>query len=478
MENIHLITTSNNYYLYNFNLERLFLVSPTLYGILSGNNETNYNENEVEYYRRKIQFLKKHHQLDKKIAKPEFLTISPQMVQNSFINTNQITFEVTDKCNIACKYCAYREFYNDYDERKGQNLDIRTATRLLDTLSTYWNTTKDTSSNKIVDIGFYGGEPTLNMKFIEGIVNYANSIKGINRIFTFSMTTNGMLLDKYMHYLVSNNFRILISLDGNSKNSMNRLDKNGNSTFEHVIQNIDLLKTTYPDYFETNISFNAVLHDKNPIEELYSFFKSKYNKVPRLSPLGISGRNKDKKAIFKQMDRNVFKELNSITRGDEIQKWMGMSKPGYLGFVYFVYQTMGSVYANFNELIFGKRNTKLITTGTCLPFSRKIYVTVNEKILPCERVGQHIVLGYIKDDTKVDFDNIASTYNEYYKKAMNKCSTCYNFNSCMTCLIADNGKCGNKMNQNTFQKWCRNNIEKLEQNPKSFKDIKYKIAVQ
>lgn len=479
MKNIHFITTSDkNCYLYNFNLERLFLIPPVLYGILAENNTFNCSDEEKEYYTKKIQYFKKYRLLDNRILRPDFLDISPQMVQNSFINTNQITFEVTDKCNIACKYCAYRELYNDYDERKGVNLDINSAIKLLSTLSIYWKSNKNTSSNKIVDIGFYGGEPTLNMKFVENIVHYVKEIKDINRTFTFSMTTNGMLLDKYMDYLVINKFRILISLDGNDKNNMNRLDKNGNSTFERVIYNLDLLKAKYPDYFDEYVSFNAVLHDKNPIEDLYFFFKSKYGKRPRLSPLGTSGRNADKKSIFKLMDRNIQKELEDSKHGNEIVKWMGISAPGYLAFVNFVYQIMGSVYTNYNELIRGKKTTKFLPTGTCLPFSRKIYITVNDKILPCERVGQNLVLGYIQDNVNIDFSKIASIYNGYYEKIRMKCTTCYRYKSCMICLLAENGECNMQMKEGLFKKWLRYNIEKVEKRPQSYKEIKYKIIIK
>ncbi|GHT49143.1 hypothetical protein AGMMS49982_01940 [Bacteroidia bacterium] len=33
-------------------------------------------------------------------------------------NLRQITFEVTDACNLKCTYCGYGEFYNDHDKRE------------------------------------------------------------------------------------------------------------------------------------------------------------------------------------------------------------------------------------------------------------------------------------------------------------------------------------------------------------------------
>jgi uncharacterized protein len=49
-------------------------------------------------------------------------------------NLRQIVFEVTDACNLKCKYCAYGEFYSDYDKRENKSLSIDSAITLLDYL--------------------------------------------------------------------------------------------------------------------------------------------------------------------------------------------------------------------------------------------------------------------------------------------------------------------------------------------------------
>ena len=49
----------------------------------------------------------------------------------SLANTRQITFEVTDVCNLNCVYCAYGKFYNNYDIRSNKKMDIRLAYSML-----------------------------------------------------------------------------------------------------------------------------------------------------------------------------------------------------------------------------------------------------------------------------------------------------------------------------------------------------------
>lgn len=85
------------------------------------------------------------------------------------------------------------------------------------------------------------------------------------------MTTNAVLLEQYMDFLVKNNFEILISLDGNKYNDSYRVFKNGNSSFDTVISNIDKLYSSYPAYFIQNVKFNSVLHNRNSVKDANTF---------------------------------------------------------------------------------------------------------------------------------------------------------------------------------------------------------------
>jgi uncharacterized protein len=66
-------------------------------------------------------------------------------VEHNLANLNLLTFEVTDACNLKCKYCGYGEFYEDYDERKNQYLSIDYAKKIIDFLVPYWNSPLNTS---------------------------------------------------------------------------------------------------------------------------------------------------------------------------------------------------------------------------------------------------------------------------------------------------------------------------------------------
>jgi uncharacterized protein len=46
-----------------------------------------------------------------------------------------LVFEVTDKCNLKCKYCGYAELYGGYDERVGKDLLFFKAQAIIDYFS-------------------------------------------------------------------------------------------------------------------------------------------------------------------------------------------------------------------------------------------------------------------------------------------------------------------------------------------------------
>lgn len=43
-------------------------------------------------------------------------------VKSSVEKLRVLTFEVTEKCNLACEYCAYGIFYNTDDDRQRRDM--------------------------------------------------------------------------------------------------------------------------------------------------------------------------------------------------------------------------------------------------------------------------------------------------------------------------------------------------------------------
>lgn len=283
--------------------------------------------------------------------------INADLIRHSLCNTAQITFEVTDSCNLSCEYCAYGKLYSDYDQRENKMMPIKFATNIIDYMIELWESNHN-SFNDNLHISFYGGEPTLNMNFIEKIVDYIKS-RHIKKHCTFNMTTNGILLDRYMDYFVANDFVLLISLDGNKDANAYRKRNDGTESFEKVISNIDKLQKQYPDYFKNKVNFNSVLHNKNSIDSIYSFIKGRYDKIPHIGDVNDIGIREEMKDHFLHIYRNSYESFAGNDDYGMIEKDMFLKSPTYHSATLFLMNNSDFKYDNYNELLYGKKRKKL-----------------------------------------------------------------------------------------------------------------------
>jgi uncharacterized protein len=413
--------------------------------------------------------------------------LSANDVKYHLANTPQITFEVTDACNLKCTYCGYGQFYSDYDARENKRLSPDKAIRLLNYLQELWNSSFNASINKKLYVSFYGGEPLLNMPFIQTIVDYTDTrLQGKQRYFTFSMTTNALLLHKCMDFLVEHNFHLLISLDGDAGNTSYRIDPKGHPAYEKIIKNVNLLRDKYPDYFEKQVNFNAVLHNRNSVESIYRFFKENYNKIPSIGELNNMGIRPEMRETFMKTYRNSEESLHQSEHYDKIERDMFIQASSYKSLSTYLLQYSDFVYKDYNELLLGKDKIKrILPTGTCPPFSKKVYVTVNGKLLTCERIGHQFALGEVTDtEVKLDFEAIAQKYNRYYTKLDKQCKACFNKKACIQCIynLPDIDKpqvtCHGFMSKKDFESYRNAQLSFLADHPEDYHRIMTEIIVK
>lgn len=263
---------------------------------------------------------------------------------------------------------------------------------------------------------------------IKKIINYIKKTKDINNEnikFCYGMTTNGTLLNKeIIDYLVHNKFNLSISLDGNKYHNEYRVFKNGKNSFDILFNNILIIKNSYPDYYKNSVNFNVVLHNKNPQTELIDFFLS-IDKYPRIS--NLSTRNIDIENLIK-LKKIVQKLPNKILKPSFILPLFTKHNSSNIVNDYLSLKNLKHLHFN-NE--FG-----LLHTGTCFPFSRRLYIKNDGYIYPCERIGNSYFMGKI-DNNKVNIDpeKIAKRYNNYLESLSSYCLNCYNNLSCSHCMF-------------------------------------------
>lgn len=185
------------------------------------------------------------------------------------------------------------------------------------------------------------------------------------------MTTNGLLLDKYMDFIVEHDFNLLISLDGNEENNGYRVFKNGKPAYAKIMGNIQTLRRKYPDYFQEKVSFNAVLHNKNSVSQIFHFFKDNFSKHPSIGSLNTNGIKESQVKGFWDTYANFYDSLYNSEDYTMIEKEMFIGIPTVQEASTFLYKKSDCVFDNYNDLLFATEDAATFPTGTCLPFSKK-----------------------------------------------------------------------------------------------------------
>ena len=444
-----------------------------------------FTKEEIEYYYKKYLLLKRNGHFGD-ISREQSLggKLTPEDVRELLANISQVTLETTEKCCFKCLYCGYGEFYLPRDARSEKSLEFSSVEKIFTYLLEYWNSPLNRSVGKNIYISFYGGEPLLNFKLIEDVVNYMKNLDLRHNRLTFSMTTNGVLLEKHIDFLVENEFNLLISLDGDETGNDYRVFKDGNPAFPAIMENIAALRSKYPDYFARKVSFNAVIHNKNSIAGVYRFFKEQFGKIPRIASLNSFGIREEQKQAFREMYSNLDDSLYKNEDYSLIQREMFINLPNIQVLSDFLHTHTDFCFINYNDLLYETDDKTRFPTGTCDPFAKKLFVTANGKILPCERINHEYFLGAVDEHgVEIDFDGIAAKYNRWYDKIVSQCRACYQSENCTQCIFyldlsATRTKCSGFMNREDFARYVNSQVDFLEAEPGMYFKILKEVVIK
>jgi uncharacterized protein len=431
-------------------------------------------EKTNEYYKRKKKFFKEANLLSRK--KISFREITQKEIEKSINNIHQVVFEVTEKCNLNCVYCAYGELYSGNEERikVQRNLKKEDAISLLEYLYPIWQEQEQTGLPQKINIGFYGGEPLLNFSLIETIVQWTKERSTPQIVFGYQFTTNGLLLHKYIVFLVENDFIINLSLDGDEENMSYRVDHHGENCFNRVFDNIMAIKKEFPDYFEKNVIFLAVLHNKNSVEQVCNFCMTHFSKIPICSNLTDNGVHPQKRYLFTEMH-----ETNSIKLSKKVDKARTRAGIGLIGTAHFLRIFSGFHFYDYNNLLLKEESNEVrrFPAGACIPFSREIFMTINGNLYPCERLDACYTMGNIHNTPLLDVAQIASRYNQYFKIITPTCTDCERNFSCSKCLFhiddiqGTRPQCNKIMNHDEFSEMFFSTINASKRHPELYRKI-------
>lgn len=394
---------------------------------------------DLNYYYCKYLYLKKNGFFATLPMEDQFLgKISEQTVLHQIANVDNLVFQVTTMCNLKCIYCCYGELYEDSQQYLNKSLTFQQAKVLLDYLKEKWDSNINISYGNKIMIGFYGGEPLVNFELVSQIVEYTQKMQLKHEsVFIYNMTTNAILLDRYMDFLVQHNFGLLISLDGDYIHNWLRIDKKGQASFDKVFKNIKLLQKNHPIYFEKKVNFNSVLNKHSSIKAVHEFIWKEFGKIPNIESISSVKIRKDKIDEYK----NIYQPYEEP---EELVAVRGNVSALIKNAGFFFYYHMNNSFRHYVDILMkGTGNKYKVPTGTCLPFWKKMFVASTGNIFACERIGSQYVLGKVNEKVEIDSVKIAENYNNYYELIRQKCIHCYQSNACPICLFQLNLENGN-----------------------------------
>ena len=113
-------------------------------------------------------------------------------------------------------------------------------------------------------------------------------------------------------------------------------------------------------------------------------------------------------------------------------------------------------------------------------------MTVNGKILPCERIGHQFALGHVDDlGVHLDFEAIADRYNGYYRKMKPQCSACHNRKACSQCVFNLGGidglkapRCLGFMSKQDVEHYRGAQLQFFQENPEAYHKIMTEVIIK
>lgn len=413
---VHIFRTPGEYYCYDVNRSTLIKINEDLFEDIK--NEK-YGENE--HYKKLLNsgYLCPKDDSEITIEHP----VSSYVEEYLESNVQQLILQVTQNCNLRCKYCVYSGSYRNRTHTN-KRMSFQMAVRAIDFFADH---SKMTS---VANISFYGGEPLLEFQLIKDLVEYCDK-KLAGKEIKYNITTNATLLtSEIAKFLSDNNFALNISLDGpKSVQDNSRVFADGDrGTFDTVIRNVEMIEKEYPQYIES-VSFNAVIDKRNDFTCSSNFFTYEFLKNAVVTSTGVSDRDSNddvtlQDAFYINYNYELFKSFLSC---------VGLLDKNHVSKL--VRQYVWLLKTNIHDRITGNyhRRGYCHPNGPCLAGANRLFVTVDGEFYPCERVSEtndaynigNLVDGFSSDKVR--------TLLNTGKMNEDECKNCWAINLCGTC---------------------------------------------
>jgi len=451
---VHKFKTENNNYIYDVNTNQFIRVNCIIYDIIEDWNilrkediiskwRDKYKTEEIKKAIESIQlFVKKGYfsnYYPQKMWRPDFTNFKEFF--NS--NINILILNITEKCNLRCRYCVYSGIYHYERTHSNRSMEWRIIEK---SLNFYLFNNFFKAEDKY--ISFYGGEPLLEFEKIKNVVEYVS--KNFKNKYFFSMTINGTILtEEIIKFLIKNSFSLLISLDGPQLvHDKYRVTKNGGPTFKKIIENLKLIEKLDSKYYQNNVSFSVTIAPGVSLLQIEEFFENfvlvegKDLQVNHVAPFDTEFFK-----IFGNYDSKYYEELGKI-KEKYIKNRINNKEPSSLQKAIFEKILITIHKRSISRLSIAPAN------GICIPGERRLFVNIDGKFYPCERIGEFKSFCIGDIEKGLNFKKIRNLMENYIVNSEKECLKCWAVRLCDLCYQSI--KKGSIISFERKKEWCKN----------------------
>ena len=343
----------------------------------------------------------------------------------------QLTFKLTNQCNLRCKYCTYSNHYKNTDTYNDEVLDFETSVKAIDIYMGYIEDHNRVNNGIKVQphFTFYGGEPLLQYELIARIVEYIKD-KYKDFVPQYLMTTNGVLLNQERaDFLKDNKFFLSLSIDGYLENhDRNRVSQEDKGTFNQIN---NLVNKYLKDYDKWNIFMcYDILTDFNRLKSEEDFGDGSdwfFKKIAKVTP--VMDINTDYYDQFSDTDINEFRNNFRQMRENYIRNKIENNPIDIISSIIYDYEFI--MLDDRQKFRFGGSFYET-PIGNCIP-GDKLFLQTDGTFTLCEKVPNfpELIIGDI--DNGIDIKKVQDLIRKINKDLLINCKSCEISKLCMFC---------------------------------------------
>lgn len=434
---IHKFETENHLYVYDVNTNRIVQTDEVMFELL-GHVDDNvdadhlrrrlvqYPPAQVEKAISKYQHMRSKHGLFS-CRRPKTLKgfdLEGETLRDYRERMQQLILELTQECNLRCKYCSYSDYYPVNRGYSRKTMPFETAKKAIDFFLEH---TRGADSHAV---SFYGGEPLLKSDLLASCVRYAKERLGRIEV-RFSLTTNGTLITKtVLKQFKDLDIHILVSVDGPPHcHDENRVFKSGQGSAKRVFDTLRFIREFDRNYYEKNVGFTTVVAANTDPAEYYLYFRKHDDLfgtgilLPNFVDDGSTEYwcvNPVTTSWKRSLDALRWKYYESLVRGE-------LPKDRFLQGLF-----EGQFLKIYKRGIFAHLPQTMNLNGCCTPGIRRLYVDCDGRFHMCERINPTLPIGDV--DGGFDFGRIAEIIDEYRGISEQDCRDCWLVRFCSVCF--------------------------------------------